>query len=113
MNELFRASVSVALFAVATTAPTLSHAALVGGNANWVQSIRIESGLVYISMDVSLGGTCGNRVWVDPSTAAGKSIQASAMLAFSLPKPVRVRAYEESTRSNGACQLFDIEVSNA
>jgi len=93
-------------------APFSSHAALVGGTTNWVQSIKVESGLVYISFDYAVGGTCGNRLWVDPTSAAGKAVQGSAMLAFSLPKPVRARAYEEAQRVNGACQLFDLEVSN-
>jgi hypothetical protein len=95
------------------TAATFLHAALVGGTINYVQSIRVESGLIYIAFDGTLGGTCGNRAWVDPNSPHGKAIHATAMLAFSIPKIVRARAYEESTRSNGACQLFDLEVSNA
>ncbi|MDH0864691.1 hypothetical protein [Mitsuaria sp. GD03876] len=107
-------TISKASFAVACVfACSAAHAALVGGNGNWVQSIKVESGLIYISFDYPIGGTCGNRLWVDPATAAGKANHATAMLGFSLPKTVRARAYEEAQRVNGACQLFDLEVSNA
>ncbi|WP_431257599.1 hypothetical protein ACQ86G_23675 [Roseateles chitinivorans] len=108
-NTLLKASIVTAC----VLASSASHAALVGGNGNWVQSIKVESGLVYISFDYAIGGTCGNRLWVDPASAAGKAIHSTAMLGFSLPKTVRARAYEESQRVNGACQLFDLEVSNA
>ena len=101
-----------ASFAAAATLSFSANAALVGGAPNWIQSLRVESGLVYISVDYPLGGQCANRVWVDPTTAVGKATYAAAMVAFSIPKGVRIRAYEESAKQNGACQLFDLEVSN-
>jgi hypothetical protein len=78
---------------------------------SFIQSLRVEAGVAYIAFDNPMP-VCGSRVWVDPTSAQGKAVYATAMLAFGLNKPVKVRAYDESTRMNGACQLFDIFVAN-
>jgi hypothetical protein len=100
---------ALAAIALAVTA-TSSNAAL-QGVSSWVQSLRIESGVAFISLDQPIP-VCGSRVWVDLSTPVGRAIYSTAMLAFTLPKPVDIRAYDESVRNNGACQLFDINVHN-
>lgn len=99
----------LALLALCATAST-SHAAL-QSVSTYVQGLRIESGLAYVSLDNPLP-VCGSRVWIDLSTPLGRTIYGTAMLGFSLSKPIQVRAYDESARSNGACQLFDINVNN-
>ena len=77
----------------------------------YVQSVRAESGVVFVSLDTSLP-VCGNRVWIDTSTIHGKNAFTISSLAFAAVKPVQVRAYDESQRINGACALFDIQVQN-
>ena len=112
MKKLKNYIIGFVASASACALPVSANAALLGGNTTWIQSLRVESGLAYVALDNPLGGQCGGRVWIDPNTVAGRANYATAMLAFSIPKPVKVRAYEESTKQNGACQLFDIEVSN-
>ena len=98
-----------ALLALCTAASS-SHATL-QAVGTFVQGLRVESGLAYVSLDNPLP-VCGSRVWIDLSTPLGRTIYGTAMLGFSLSKPIVVRAYDESARSNGACQLFDINVTN-
>jgi hypothetical protein len=67
--------------------------------------------LIGLSQSMASASTCGSRVWVDMNTPLGRSIYATAMLAFSTKQTVTIRAYEESQRIFGECNLYGIYVS--
>jgi len=100
---------------------TLSTLVLLSGQASAalitsvgpVASLRIEgnAGFIGLSQSMSSTSTCNARVWVDMTTPLGRSIYATAMMAFSTGRTVTIRASEESQRIFGECNLYDLYVT--
>ena len=90
---------------------TDASAALIS-SAGPISSLRIEGSIGFIGLTQSMAGssTCGTRVWVDMNTPLGRSIYATAMMAFTTKQNVWIRALEESQRVFGECNLYDIYV---
>ena len=87
-----------------------ANATLQGTSATTITNLRVESSYGFIGFAQSMSN-CGDRVWVDMNTALGRATYATAMLAFSTGKPVIIRADDAGTRVFGACNLYDIYVS--
>src|SRR5712691_4799344 len=96
---------------------TLSLLALLSAHASAAQivssgliaNLRIEgtAGFIGLTQSMASSSTCGSRVWVDMTTPLGRSVYATAMMAFTTKQPVVIRAYEESQRIFGECNLYD------
>lgn len=86
-----------------------SHAAL-QGTTTVIANLRIEGTYGFVGFAQSMPA-CGERVWLDMNSVIGRATYATAMLAFSTGKLVTVRADDQSTRVFGACNLYDIYVS--
>jgi hypothetical protein len=77
-----------------------------------VANLRIEGAVAFIGLTNSMAGssTCGSRVWVDLNTPQGRATYATALMLFNTKQPAWIRAFEESPRVFGECQLYDIYV---
>lgn len=75
-----------------------------------VASLRIEGNVGFIGLSQSMASTanCGGRVWVDMTSALGRSIYATAMMAYSTKQSVAIRADDSGVRVFGECPLYDI-----
>ena len=102
-----------AMAALALTASMFSpaHAGLLATSSQ-VANLRIEGtyGFIGLSQPLAQSQGCGSgeRVWVDMNNPIGRATYASAMMAYAMKLPVNIRAYEESAKVFGACQLYDI-----
>ena len=107
MNHVHKHLVALSLLALSTHA----SAALIS-SVGPVANLRIEgyAGFVGLTQSMAPSSTCGTRVWVDMTTSLGRSIYATAMVAFITKQTVWIRAFEESTRVFGECNLYDIYV---
>jgi hypothetical protein len=99
------AALTLSLLVTATPAT----AALVATNSP-VANLRIEGGVGFIGFSQPMGDStqCVGRVWVDMTDPVARSMYATALVAFQTRQPVQLRAYEDSQRQFGACQLHDI-----
>lgn len=77
-----------------------------------VANLRIEgtAGFIGLSQPFAQPHGCGGgtRVWVDMNSPIGRATYASAMMAYAMKLPVTVRAFEDSGKVFGECQLYDI-----
>jgi hypothetical protein len=90
-----------------------ASAALVS-STGFIASLRVEGsyGFIGLSQPWASSSTCGGgRVWVDMTTPLGRSVYATAMLAFSSRQTVTIRAFEEHPIVFGACTIYDIYVT--
>jgi hypothetical protein len=87
-----------------------AHATVQGTPATVITNLRVESSYGFIGYAEAMPN-CGGRVWVDMTTPLGRAVYATAMMAFSTGKSVVVRADDASTRVFGACNLYDIYVT--
>ncbi len=87
----------------------IASAALVQSNGQ-ITHLRIEGtyGFIAVPDPMAPGASCGYRVWIDMSTPLGRSVWATALLAYNTKQNVIIRAFEESARVFGACGLYDI-----
>jgi hypothetical protein len=106
-RKLARTALPVAL--VSLLAVSNAQAALVT-NIGQVTDLRVEGTYGFIGMGQSTG-SCGSRYWIDMSTDLGRSIYATAMMAFSTERNVYLRADDTGTRVFGECPLYDILVT--
>lgn len=102
-----------ALAALALSTGLLSPAsAALLATSSQVANLRIEGtyGFIGLSQPLAQSQGCGSgeRVWVDMNNPIGRATYASAMMAYAMKLPVNIRAYEESAKVFGACQLYDI-----
>lgn len=102
-----------AALAVLLSLAVPAQAALLS-SAGQVSSLRIEGGAGFIGLSQSFalphGCGSGTRVWVDMNSPIGRATYASAMMAFAMKQNVAIRAFEESAKEFGECQLYDIVV---
>lgn len=79
-----------------------------------VSNLRIEgsAGFIGLSLPFAQPHACGSgtRVWVDMNSPIGRATYASAMMAFAMKQNVVIRAFEDSAKEFGECQLYDIVV---
>ncbi len=79
-----------------------------------VSSLRIEGSAGFVGLSQSFaqphGCGSGTRVWVDMSNPIGRAAYASAMMAIAMKQNVVIRAFEDSAKQFGECQLYDIFV---
>lgn len=80
--------------------------------ASQVANLRIEGAAGFIGMTQPFaqphGCGGGTRVWVDMNSPIGSATYASAMMAYAMKLPVTIRAFEDSGKVFGECQLYDI-----
>lgn len=104
---MFKKFIAMCLLLAASVS---AFATLQGGNSTTVQSIRIESGYGYVTLNAP--ATNCPRLYIDLTTAAtsalNRAIYGDAMLAFATGKVIQIRAYDTDPMINGACKLFDI-----
>ncbi|RZI84073.1 MAG: hypothetical protein EOP38_10360 [Rubrivivax sp.] len=92
--------------------PIQASAALVS-TVGQVTSLRIEGANGFVGYSPSMAtlpSTCGARVWIDLTTPIGRTVYATALMAMATKQSVQIRAYEESTRVSGECNLYDVYV---
>ena len=106
------ATLRTGLVAATLLTLTVSASAAIATSVGQVASLRIEgmAGFIGLSNSMASSSTCGTRVWVDMNTALGRSVYATALMAYTLKQNVIVRAFEESQRIFGECNLYDIYV---
>lgn len=105
------ARISVAsLLATALCAASMPAVADIEAVTTTVTNLRVESSYGFIGTAQPLP-TCGGRVWVDMNSVLGRAAYSTAMMAFAMGKTVAIRAYTESTHVFGACNLYDIYVT--
>jgi len=75
-----------------------------------VASLHVEGMAGLIALTQPFPATCGARAWVDMNTALGRSIYATAMLAFATKQQVTLRAFDDSQRVLTECAVYDIDV---
>ena len=102
-----------ALAALALSTGLLSPAsAALLATASQVANLRIEGSAGFIGMTQPFtqphGCGSGTRVWVDMNNPIGRAAYASAMMAYAMKLPVTIRAFEDSGKVFGECQLYDI-----
>lgn len=77
-------------------------------------NLRIEGSAGFIGLSQPFaqphGYGGGTRVWVDMNSSIGRATYASAMMAFAMKQNVVIRAFEDSAKVFGECQLCDIVV---
>ena len=105
MNSILRQSAA----AIVGMALAMQAGATLQSSTATVTNLRIEAGYGFIGVAQDLPN-CGGRVWLDMSTVLGRAMYSTAMLAFSSGKTVTVRAFDESQRVFGACNIYDIWV---
>jgi hypothetical protein len=100
-----------AVSAVLMWVPTPATASIVDSHGP-IQGLRVEGNMGFIGLTQVMSGrsTCGTRVWVDLNTFSGRTAYATAMMAFNSQRFVVIRAFEESQRVFGECQMHDIYV---
>lgn len=77
-----------------------------------IPHLRIEGVAGFIGLPESLSDSaCGGRIWVDMNTEWGRSVYATAMMAFATKSTVSLRADNGGIRYFGECPLYDIVVS--
>jgi hypothetical protein len=98
------------LSAAALGAASMPAVAAIEEVSTTVTNLRAESSYGFIGTAQPLP-TCGGRVWVDMNSVLGRAAYSTAMMAFAMGKTVVIRAYTESTHVFGACNLYDIYVT--
>lgn len=102
---------AMAALALAASMLSPAHAALLATYGQ-VANLRIEgtAGFIGLSQPFAQPHGCGGgtRVWVDMNNPIGRATYASAMMAYAMKQPVTVRAFEDSAKVFGECQLYDI-----
>ncbi len=88
---------------------SLPAGAAMQSTSTTVANLRVEGSWGFIGVTVPLP-VCGSRVWVDMSNPLGRTVYSTALMAHSTGRSTTIRAYDESTRVFGACQLYDIYV---
>lgn len=77
-----------------------------------VANLRIEgtAGFIGMAQPFAQPHGCGGcvRVWVDMNNPIGRATYASAMMAYAMKLPATIRAFEDSAKVFGECQLYDI-----
>jgi hypothetical protein len=104
-----RFSRAALLFSAACLFSLTDSQAAVVTNFGQIVSLRVEGPYGFIDMGKSVGN-CDARFWVDMNSVLGRSVYATAMMAFSQDRNVYIRGYEESEQVYGACGLYDIHV---
>ena len=106
--KLIRKSLAPLLLVLLSNAAPAALVSSVGPVAN----MRIEgtSGFIGLTNSMASSSTCGTRVWVDMTTPVGRAVYATALMAFNTRQSVSIRAFEESQRVFGECNLYDIYV---
>jgi hypothetical protein len=101
-----------ALAALAVAAFTSPACAALLTTTGQVANLRIEGTAGFIGLSQPFaqphGCSSGTRVWVDMNSPIGRATYASAMMAYAMKQTVTIRAYEESAKVFGECQLYDI-----
>jgi hypothetical protein len=102
---------ALAALALAATFSSPASAALLTTTGQ-VANLRIEgtTGFIGLSQPFAQPHGCGGgtRVWVDMNSPIGRATYASAMMAYAMKQPVTIRAFEDSAKVFGECQLYDI-----
>lgn len=106
-------SKALAALAVSALISMPAQAALLSSTGQ-VANLRIEgtAGFIGLSQPFAQPHGCGGgtRVWVDMNSPIGRATYASAMMAFAMKQNVVIRAFEDSAKVFGECQLYDIVV---
>jgi uncharacterized membrane protein len=109
MNSIHRNWVALAIGA----ALSVNASSAIVTSTGFIANLRVEGsyGFIGLSQPWASSSTCGGRVWVDMTTPLGRSVYATAMLAFSSRQTVTIRAFEEFPRVFSECNIYDIYVT--